>query len=152
MLAAACPGCFLALLTNYSTAHGCLLNGLNEYLGPNYTPGGIMHCMKIVIIGGVAGGMSAATRLRRLSESAEITVVERTGYVSFANCGLPYYVGNVITDRSALLEQSPENLRNRFNIYVRVRHEATQIDRSEEVVRGIVHGRGTDHGSGKIGR
>src|SRR5690625_486104 len=107
-----------------------------------------MHCMKIVIIGGVAGGMSAATRLRRLSESAEITVVERTGYVSFANCGLPYYVGNVITDRSALLVQSPENLRDRFNIDVRVRHEATQIDAAARVVRGIDHGRGTDHGSG----
>ena len=58
--------------------------------------------MRIVIVGGVAGGMSAATRLRRLDESAEIVVVERSGYVSFANCGLAYYVGGVIDDRSAL--------------------------------------------------
>lgn len=59
--------------------------------------------MRIVIVGGVAGGMSAATRLRRLSEDAEITVVERSGYVSFANCGLPYHVGGVIEKRSSLL-------------------------------------------------
>ena len=58
--------------------------------------------MKTVIIGGVAGGMSAATRLRRLDESAEIVVLERSGHVSFANCGLPYYIGDVITDRNAL--------------------------------------------------
>src|SRR5690625_1032519 len=107
-----------------------------------------MHCMKIVIIGGVAGGMSAATRLRRLPESAEITVVERTGYVSFANCGLPYYVGNVITDRSALLVQSPENLRERFKLDVRVRHQATQIDAAARVVRGIDHGNRTDDSGG----
>ena len=66
--------------------------------------------MKIVIVGGVAGGMSAATRLRRLSEDADITVVERSGYVSFANCGLPYHVGGVIEDRSALLLQTPQSL------------------------------------------
>jgi NADPH-dependent 2,4-dienoyl-CoA reductase/sulfur reductase-like enzyme len=62
--------------------------------------------MKTVIIGGVAGGMSAATRLRRLDETAEIVVLERSGYVSFANCGLPYYIGDVITDRNALLLQT----------------------------------------------
>ncbi|HLR55722.1 MAG TPA: FAD-dependent oxidoreductase, partial [Actinomycetales bacterium] len=92
--------------------------------------------MKIVIIGGVAGGMSAATRLRRLSESAEITVLERSGYVSFANCGLPYYVGDVIEERSALLLQTPESLRDRFNLDVRVRHDVRGIDAAAQRVRG----------------
>src|SRR5690625_2746510 len=92
--------------------------------------------MKIVIIGGVAGGMSAATRLRRLNESAQITVLERSGHVSFANCGLPYYVGGVIEERDALLLQTPTSLGDRFNIDVRVRHEAGEIDREARVVRG----------------
>lgn len=90
--------------------------------------------MKIVIVGGVAGGMSAATRLRRLSEDAEITVVERSGYVSFANCGLPYHVGGVIEDRSSLLLQTPESLAARFGIRVLVSHEVTGIDRDGRVV------------------
>ena len=90
--------------------------------------------VKIVIIGGVAGGMSAATRLRRLDESAEITVVERSGHVSFANCGLPYHVGGVIGKRSALLLQTPATLAARFRLDVRVRHEATRIDRDRRVV------------------
>ena len=77
--------------------------------------------MNIVIIGGVAGGMSAAARLRRLDESATITVVERSGHVSFANCGLPYHVGGVIEQRSALLLQTPEALRARFDLDVRRR-------------------------------
>lgn len=85
--------------------------------------------MKIVIVGGVAGGMSAATRLRRLSENAEITVIERSGHVSFANCGLPYHVGGVIEERSALLLQTPESLAARFGIRVLVRHEVVSIDR-----------------------
>lgn len=102
----------------------------------NDTPWGIVSSMKIVIIGGVAGGMSAATRLRRLSESAEITVLERTGYVSFANCGLPYYIGDVITDRSALLVQTPASLHQRFNIDVRVGHEVHAIDPAKRLVRG----------------
>ena len=63
--------------------------------------------MKIVIIGGVAGGMSAATRLRRLNEKAEIIVLEKSGYVSYANCGLPYYVGGVIENENSLLLQTP---------------------------------------------
>lgn len=84
--------------------------------------------MRTVIIGGVAGGMSAATRLRRLDEAREIVVLERGPYVSFANCGLPYYVGGVIADRSALLLQTPESLAARFRLDVRVRHEATAID------------------------
>lgn len=85
--------------------------------------------MRIVIVGGVAGGMSAATRLRRLLEDAEITVVERSGYVSFANCGLPYHVGGVIAERSALLLQTPESLAARFKIDVLVHHDAVRIDR-----------------------
>ncbi|WP_036920999.1 FAD-dependent oxidoreductase [Propionicicella superfundia] len=88
----------------------------------------------IVIIGGVAGGMSAATRLRRLLEDATITVLERSGNVSFANCGLPYYVGGVIEERSALLLQTPESLFDRFRLDVRIHHEATAIDVARRVV------------------
>ena len=84
--------------------------------------------VRTIIIGGVAGGMSAATRLRRLDESAEIIVLERSGYVSFANCGLPYHVGGVIEKRGALLLQNPGSLKKRFGIDVRVRHEVTDID------------------------
>jgi NADPH-dependent 2,4-dienoyl-CoA reductase/sulfur reductase-like enzyme/rhodanese-related sulfurtransferase len=91
--------------------------------------------MKTVIVGGVAGGMSAATRLRRLDEGAEIVVFERGPYVSFANCGLPYYVGGVITDRDALLLQTPETLAARFRLDVRVSHEVTLIDPAAKVVQ-----------------
>ncbi|TQF65957.1 CoA-disulfide reductase [Rhodococcus spelaei] len=84
--------------------------------------------MKVVIVGGVAGGMSAATRLRRLDETAHIVVFERGGHVSFANCGLPYYAGGVIEDRDALLLQTPESLAARFGLDVRVRTEVTAID------------------------
>jgi NADPH-dependent 2,4-dienoyl-CoA reductase/sulfur reductase-like enzyme len=90
--------------------------------------------MDVVIIGGVAGGMSAATRLRRLDESARITVIERSGYVSFANCGLPYHVGGVINRRDALLLQTPESLAARFRLEVRVGHEAVRIERDRRVV------------------
>ena len=90
--------------------------------------------MKTVIIGGVAGGMSAATRLRRLDENAEIVVLERSGHVSFANCGLPYYIGDVITDRDALLLQTPTSLKARFGIDVRVNSEAIAIDREAKSV------------------
>ncbi|WP_431245640.1 FAD-dependent oxidoreductase [Leifsonia xyli] len=84
--------------------------------------------MKTVIVGGVAGGMSAATRLRRLDETAEIVVFERGPYVSYANCGLPYYVGGVISDRSALLLQTPQSLAARFRLDVRTGHEVIGID------------------------
>jgi NADPH-dependent 2,4-dienoyl-CoA reductase/sulfur reductase-like enzyme/rhodanese-related sulfurtransferase len=94
-----------------------------------------MHAVKTVIIGGVAGGMSAATRLRRLDEQAGIVVLERSGYVSFANCGLPYYVGDVITDRNALLLQTPTSLKARFGIDVRVNSEAVAIDRAAKSVQ-----------------
>ncbi len=100
----------------------------------NYTPGGILLPMRIVIIGGVAGGMSAATRLRRLDESAEITVIERSGHVSFANCGLPYHVGGVIEKRSSLLLQTPASLGARFNLDVRVHHEAIRIERERRIL------------------
>ncbi|WP_232548389.1 FAD-dependent oxidoreductase [Propioniciclava soli] len=90
--------------------------------------------MRAIIIGGVAGGMSAATRLRRLNESAEIIVLERSGYVSFANCGLPYHVGGVIEERSALLLQTPASLADRFRLDVRLNTEAIEIDRGRRVV------------------
>ncbi len=85
--------------------------------------------MRLLIIGGVAGGMSAATRARRLDETANIIVFERGPHVSFANCGLPYFIGRTIRDRSELLVQTPERLRRRFNLDVRVLSEATAIDR-----------------------
>ena len=84
--------------------------------------------MKIVIIGGVAGGMSAATRLRRLNEDAEIIVIERGEHVSFANCGLPYYAGDVITARDSLLLQTPQSLYDRFRLDVRTHNELINID------------------------
>jgi len=90
--------------------------------------------MKVVIIGGVAGGMSAATRLRRLDNNAEIIVLERTGHVSYANCGLPYFVGGVIEDESSLLLQTPASLHNRFRLDVRVNSEVTAIDRANRRV------------------
>jgi NADPH-dependent 2,4-dienoyl-CoA reductase/sulfur reductase-like enzyme len=98
--------------------------------------------VKIVIIGGVAGGMAAATRLRRLDENAEIVVFEAGPYVSFANCGLPYYVGDVITD--ALISHSPESFSNRFQIDVRLRHEVTAILASARTVTVHDHASGAD--------
>lgn len=83
--------------------------------------------MKTIIIGGVAGGMSAATRLRRLDENAEIVVLEKGEHVSFANCGLPYYAGGVIKDRESLLLQSPQGLKSRFNIDVEIFSEVIAI-------------------------
>lgn len=90
--------------------------------------------MKVVIVGGVAGGATAAARLRRLDEHAQIVVLERTGYVSYANCGLPYYIGGAITDRRKLTLQTPESFMRRFRIDVRVRHEVTRIDRAQKFV------------------
>lgn len=84
--------------------------------------------MKVVIVGGVAGGMSAATRLRRLDEQAEIIVFEKGPYVSFANCGLPYHISGEIANRDKLLVQTPEKLKERFNIDVRPHHEVVAID------------------------
>ncbi len=90
--------------------------------------------MKVVIIGGVAGGATAAARLRRLDEHAEIVIIERTGFVSYANCGLPYYIGGSIRDRAKLTLQTPESFRSRFNIDVRVHQEAVRIDRAAKTV------------------
>ena len=84
--------------------------------------------MKVVIVGGVAGGASAAARIRRLDEDAQIIMIERSGYVSYANCGLPYYVGGVIEDQEELTLQTPESFWKRFRIDVRVRQEVTAID------------------------
>ena len=90
--------------------------------------------MTVVIIGGVAGGMSAATRLRRINENAEIIVIERGSAVSFANCGLPYHVGGVIEHRGALVLQQPAQLKKRFNIDVLLHTEATAINRDRKTV------------------
>ena len=90
--------------------------------------------MKIIIVGGVAGGMSAATRLRRLMEDAEIIIFEKGPFVSFANCGLPYYVSGEIANRDSLLVQTPESLKARFNLDVRPFHEVISISPAERTV------------------
>lgn len=90
--------------------------------------------MKVIIVGGVAGGASAAARLRRLDESAEIIMFERGEYISFANCGLPYYIGGEITKKSALTLQTPQSFNARFNVDVRVNSEVTSIDPKAKTV------------------
>ncbi len=97
---------------------------------------------KILIIGGVAGGMSAATRLRRLDPEASIIVLERSGHVSYANCGLPYFVGGIIEDHDALLLQTPESLHARFRLDVRVNHDVLSVNAEEKyiVVRDMLAG------------
>lgn len=90
--------------------------------------------MKIIIVGGVAGGMSAATRLRRLKEDAEIIIFEKGPFVSFANCGLPYYVSGEIAEREDLLVQTPESLKARFRLDVRPFHEVTAISPDQHIV------------------
>ena len=97
--------------------------------------------MKIVIIGGVAGGATAAARIRRLDEYAEITVFERSGYVSYANCGLPYYIGDVITDPEKLTLQTPENFFKRFRINMKIHHEVISIhsDRKTVTVKNLAN-------------
>lgn len=91
--------------------------------------------MKVVIVGGVAGGATAAARLRRLDEHAEIVVFERSGYVSYANCGLPYYIGGTIEQPEALTLQTPESFLNRFNVDMRVNHEVTELYPESKLVR-----------------
>lgn len=90
--------------------------------------------MKVVIVGGVAGGASAAARLRRLDENAQIIMLERSGYVSYANCGLPYYIGGTIKEKSSLTLQTPASFAARFNVEARVRHEVVAIDRAAKTV------------------
>jgi NADPH-dependent 2,4-dienoyl-CoA reductase/sulfur reductase-like enzyme/rhodanese-related sulfurtransferase len=92
---------------------------------------------RILIIGGVAGGASAAARLRRLDETAEIIMFERSDYISFANCGLPYYIGGIIKNRDSLLLQTPESFKKRFNIDVRVKSEVVKINHQEKTIDAI---------------
>ena len=98
---------------------------------------------RVLIVGGVAGGASCAARLRRLDESAEIVLFDRGPHVSFANCGLPYFVGDVITEERSLLVASPQLFRDRFRIEVKTRHEVTAIDRAGRAitVRDLTSGR-----------
>ncbi|MBO8423673.1 MAG: FAD-dependent oxidoreductase [Firmicutes bacterium] len=91
--------------------------------------------MKVVIVGGVAGGATAAARIRRLDESAEITIFEKSNYISYANCGLPYYIGGEITDKEELTLQTPESFYSRFRINVFVRHEVLSIDTAAKTVK-----------------
>ena len=90
--------------------------------------------MKVVIVGGVAGGATAAARIRRLDEQAEIIVFERSGYISYANCGLPYYIGGVIEDPEELTLQTPESFYSRFRVHMKVHHEVTAINRDRKTV------------------
>ena len=90
--------------------------------------------MKVLIVGGVAGGATAAARIRRLDETAEITVYERSGYISYANCGLPYYIGDVITDPEELTLQTPESFFSRFRINMKVHHEVTAIHPDQKTI------------------
>ena len=90
--------------------------------------------MKIVIVGGVAGGATAAARIRRLNEHAEIIIFERSGFISYANCGLPYYIGGVIKDKEDLTLQTPESFFRRFRIVAKVNHEVTDIDLKNKTV------------------
>ena len=95
--------------------------------------------MKIIIVGGVAGGATTAARLRRLNEKAEIILIERGNHISFANCGLPYYIGDVIKNKKDLLVQTPEKFNKRFNVDVRIKQEVIKIDRKEKkvIIRNI---------------
>ena len=98
--------------------------------------------MKVVIVGGVAGGATAAARIRRLNEQAEIVVFERSGFISYANCGLPYYIGGVIEDPEELTLQTPESFFSRFRVSMRVRHEVTAIhpEKKEVTVKNLETG------------
>lgn len=100
--------------------------------------------MKVVIVGGVAGGATAAARIRRLDENSEIIIFERSGYVSYANCGLPYYIGGEISDKEDLFLQTPEGFWSRFKIDVRTLHEVTKINRERKTVTVL------DKKSGKV--
>lgn len=108
--------------------------------------------MKVVIVGGVAGGATAAARLRRNDEEAQIVVFERSSFVSYANCGLPYYIGGVIADEAELTLQTPESFRERFRVDVRVRHEVLSIDRKAKcvTVRDLATGREFREGYDKL--
>ena len=98
---------------------------------------------KILVIGGVAGGASTVARLRRLDESAEIIMFERDAYISFANCGLPYYIGETIKEREKLLVQTPESMHDRFNIDVRINSEVIGVDVNKKTVQVNSKNKGT---------
>jgi NADPH-dependent 2,4-dienoyl-CoA reductase/sulfur reductase-like enzyme len=100
---------------------------------------------QIVIVGGVAAGMSAAARLRRLDEQAHIVVLERDRYVSYANCGLPYHIGGAIPERESLLVATPEHLRATLNLDVRTEHEVVAVDRAAKRVRVRDHASGASY-------
>ena len=108
--------------------------------------------MKIVIVGGVAGGATAAARIRRLDEKAEILVFERTGYISYANCGLPYYIGDVIQKKADLTIQTPESFWKRFRITMKVQHEVLAIHPEKKTVsvRNLVTGETFEEGYDKL--
>ena len=108
--------------------------------------------MKVVIVGGVAGGATAAARIRRLDEQAQIVVFERSGYISYANCGLPYYVGGVIADPAELTLQTPESFFARFRVIMKVRHEVTAIrpDRKSVSVRNLETGEAFEESYDKL--
>ena len=108
--------------------------------------------MKVVIVGGVAGGATAAARIRRLDEKAEINVFERSGYISYANCGLPYYIGGVIEDPEELTLQTPESFFSRFRVNMKVRHEVTAIhpDRKTVSVKNLITGEVFEEGYDKL--
>ena len=108
--------------------------------------------MKIVIVGGVAGGATAAARIRRLDEKAEILVFERTGYISYANCGLPYYIGDVIQKKADLTLQTPESFWKRFRITMKVQHEVLAIHPEKKIVsvRNLVTGETFEEGYDKL--
>ena len=101
--------------------------------------------MKTIVVGGVAGGASAAARLRRLDEKAEIILLERGGFISFANCGLPYYIGGRIVEQEALTLQTPESFKARFNVDVRIMSEAVAIDREKKLVAIKNHATGEEY-------
>lgn len=108
--------------------------------------------MKVVIVGGVAGGATAAARIRRLDEQAEIIVFERSGYISYANCGLPYYIGGVINDSDELTLQTPQSFFSRFYIEMKVHHEVTAIhpDRKTVFVKNLESGEEFEEGYDKL--
>ncbi len=93
--------------------------------------------MKYIIVGAVAGGASTAARLRRLDEHAEIIIFEKGEYISYANCGLPYYIGDVIKDRNKLFVQTATSFNQRFNIDVRITTEVTAIDPAKKTVTAV---------------
>ena len=101
--------------------------------------------MKTVVVGGVAGGASAAARLRRMDEHAEIVILERGEYISFANCGLPYHIGEVIKEREKLLVLTPAELKNLLGIEARTQHEVIRINRDDHTLTVKDHRTGTEY-------